>query len=384
MGDGVLVEFGSAVFAVQCAVDLQRRMDEANAGLADDRRILLRIGINLGDVVVEGGDLYGDGVILAVQIQAMAGPGDILIARTVHEQIEKKLAIFCEDLGPLDIKNMTKKVRVYRVSRECEPTRTPPPELPLPAKPSIAVLPFTTMSGDPEHESFADGLVEDLITDLSQAPGLFVIARNSSFAYKGKLTDARTIARELGVRYLLEGSARRAADRVRINVQLIDAAAHGHHLWAERFDRRLDDIFSVQDEVTARIVDALVGRLTVHALPRRNRPANIEAYDLCVRGRLLIAQSPQAALEARRLLEQSIALDPSYAEPHCLLAFNLLIAWMHWGEPMEPTRHLAVVTAEKAVALDPNYAGARWILGSILSYERRWEEAEAQFEEALR
>ena len=230
------------------------------------------------------------------------------------------------------------------------------------------------MSGDAEQDVFTDGLTEDLITDLSRNASLFVIARHSTFAYKGKSIDIRLIARDLGVRYLLEGSARRAAGRVRINVQLIDAVS-GAHLWADRFDRDLEDIFAVQDEVTAKIVEALVGRLVTQ--PPRNRPNSMEAYDLCVRGRALIGISPEASRESRLLLQRAIALDPDYAEAHRLLAFHLWQAWAQWGEPEVPNRLAAVAMAEKAVKLDPNDAGCRFVLGHSLAYERRWPESEA-------
>ncbi|WP_179296447.1 MULTISPECIES: winged helix-turn-helix domain-containing protein [unclassified Mesorhizobium] len=252
--------------------------------------------------------------------------------------------------------------------------------LPLPDKPSIAVLPFVNLSNDPEQEAFADGLTEDLITDLSRAPGLFVIARNSTFAYKGKAMDVRAIAEELGVRYLLEGSARRAAGRVRINAQLVDAIS-GEHLWAERFDRGLDDIFAVQDEATAKIVEALLGRL--RAPPPRNRPTNLEAYDLCVRARKLIDESPQTAREAHLLLTRAVSLDPDYAEAHRWLAMNHWMGWVHWGEPVEPNRRIALDLARKAVAIDPNDAGCRWVLGNLLAYEHSFEESDAEFAKAF-
>jgi len=251
-----------------------------------------------------------------------------------------------------------------------------------PDKPSIAVLPFTNMSSDPEHAFFADGLTEDLITDLSLVPGLFVIARNSSFTYKGKSVDIRDIARNLGVRYVLEGSARRAAARVRINVQLIDAIGGGH-LWAERFDRSLDDVFAVQDEVVAKIVEALIGRLTAGPGPERKRPTSLEVYDLCVRGRALMLRSPEAAREARLLFERAIALDPELAEAHSWLAFSLIAGAAVLGDPLEPNRRLALATAQKAVALDSNDAGARWISALTLMNTQRWTEAEAGFATAL-
>jgi len=255
-----------------------------------------------------------------------------------------------------------------------------PKPLPLPDKPSIAVLPFVSFASDAEQESFADGLTEDLITDLSRRAGLFVIARNSAFAYKGKAMDVRTIAGELGVRYLLEGSARRAAGRVRINAQLVDARS-GEHLWADRFDRGLEDIFAVQDEVTARIVEALLGKLRA-PLPR-NRPKNLEAYDLVVRARKLIDDSPQTAREAHLMLTRAVSLDPDYAEAYRWLAMNHWMGWVHWGEPIEPNRGVALELARKAVAIDPNDAGCRWVLANLLAYDRNFDAADAEFARAI-
>ena len=263
------------------------------------------------------------------------------------------------------------------VERLGEAKRKP---LPLPGKPSIAVLPFTNVSNDPEQEAFADGLTEDLITDLSRTAELFVIARNSAFAYKGKARDVREIAEELGVRYLLEGSVRHAAGRVRINAQLIDATS-GDHLWAERFDRDLDDIFAIQDEATARIVEALLGRLRTP--PPRQRSKSLEAYDLCVRARRLMDDTPQAAQEAHLLLTRAIALDPDYAEAHRWLALNHWMGWVHSGGPSEASRGTALKLARKAVTLDPNDAGCRWALAYLLAYERDFAEAEAEFAKAL-
>ncbi|WP_132955218.1 winged helix-turn-helix domain-containing tetratricopeptide repeat protein [Rhizobium sp. BK251] len=252
--------------------------------------------------------------------------------------------------------------------------------LPLPDKPSIAVLPFVNLGNDAEQESFADGLTEDLITDLSRVSGLFVIARNSAFAYKGKAMDVRAIAEDLGVRYLLQGSARRAGGRVRINAQLVDAVS-GDHLWAERFDRSLEDIFAVQDEVTAKIVEALLGRL--RAPPPRNRPKNLEAYDLCVRARRLMDDSPQSAQEAHLMLTRAVFLDPEYAEAYRWLAMNHWMGWVHSGGPEEPARRVALELARKAVAIDPNDAGCRWILAYLLAYERSFAEADAEFARAI-
>ena len=250
----------------------------------------------------------------------------------------------------------------------------------LPAKPSIAVLPFVDLGGEPAGEVFAAGLTEDLITDLSRQAGLFVIARNSAFAFRGRAVDPRAVAAELGVRYLLEGSARRAAGRVRINAQLVDAAS-GAHVWAERFDRDAGDVFAVQDEVTASIVAALTGRL-VTAPPRR-RPKNMEAYDLCVRARRLMDDAPQAAQEAHLMLTRAIALDPDYAEPYRWLAVNHWMGQVHAGGPDEASRDRALDLARKAAALDPEDAGCRSILAYLLAYARRFAEADAEFERAI-
>jgi TolB-like protein/class 3 adenylate cyclase len=383
-GDGVLVEFASAVNGVQCAIELQQGMAAANGDLPASRRIILRIGVNLGDVLVEGSDLYGGGVNIAARLEQLADPGSICVSASVYDQVKRRLDATFDELGPQTVKNIVDPVHVY-VVRPCSPDKHKSSEpdgepLPLPSKPSIAVLPFANISNEPEQEVFVDGLTEDLITDLSRADGLFVIARNSSFAYKGKTADIRRIASDLGVRYILEGSARRDVGRVRINVKLIDATVGGH-LWAERFDRSLGDIFAVQDEVTSKIIEGLVGRL--RAPPPRIRPANLESYDLCVRGRMLLSQSPESAREARLLLQRAIALDPEYAEAHRWLAFNLWLAWANWGESAEPNRRASLELAERAVSLDPNDAGNRWVLGYLLAYERRWPESDVEFAAAL-
>jgi TolB-like protein len=252
--------------------------------------------------------------------------------------------------------------------------------LPLPDKPSIAVLPFDTFGNDPDEVAFADGLTEDLITDLSRNAGLFVIARNSAFAYKGRAMDVRAISEELGVRYLLTGSARRAAGRVRINAQLVEAAS-GDHLWSERFDRGLDDIFAVQDEVTARIVEALLGRLAVP--PPRKRPKSVEAYDLCVRARRLMDDTPQAARETHLMLTRAVSLDPGYADAYRWLAMNRWMGWVHSGGPSEAARGDALELARKAVALDPDDAGCRWVLAYLLAYDRNFAEADTEFARAI-
>jgi TolB-like protein/class 3 adenylate cyclase/Tfp pilus assembly protein PilF len=384
MGDGVLVEFGSVVNAVACAIELQRRMTVANNGLPEGRCIALRIGVNVGDVVIEDGDLYGDGVVIAVRLQSIATPGGISLSRAVHDQVGSKLPVVFEDLGPCEVKNIAKPIRVYRVAALGEQVPAAG-GLPLPAKPSIAVLPFTNLSADTEQEFFADGLTEDLITELSKAPGLFVIARHSCFAFKSKSVDVRQVARDLGVRYILEGSARRAASRIRINAQLIDARGGGGHLWAERFDRDLVDVFVVQDEVVARIVEALLGRLAAGKLPERRPPKSVAAYDLCVRGRFLGQRSmAQEGKEARRLFEQAIALDPEYAEAHAFLAMSHWFGWTNWFEPVEPHRRLALEIARRAVDLAPNDPWAHTVLGFVLEYEREYDASAVEVATALR
>src|ERR1700686_182529 len=257
-GDGLLVEFASVVDAVRCAVAVQHAMPERNTSVAADSRIELRIGINLGDVIVEGDDLYGDGVNIAARIEALADAGGVFVSNTVHDHVRDRLPFVFEDLGEQQVKNITRPVRVYRVrdAAATSPSAPAPPALPLPDKPSIAVLPFANMSGDPEQEYFADGMVEEIITALSQIRWLFVIARNSTFTYKGHPVDVKQVGRELGVRYVLEGSVRKAGQQVRITGQLIDALT-GTHLWASRFDGSLEDIFELQDKVAVSVAGVI-------------------------------------------------------------------------------------------------------------------------------
>ena len=260
----------------------------------------------------------------------------------------------------------------------------PPKLMAAPAKGSIAVLPFVNMSGDPEQEHFVDGLTEDIITDLSNVNGFFVIARNSTFAYKGKPTDVRQIAYDLGVKYILEGSARRSDKRLRINVQLIDAAEGGNHVWAERFDRDIADIFAIQDEVTRRVVEAIAGKLGTTQAVERYRPANLEAYDLCARGRSEWRHSDEAGVNAHGLFERAIELEPGYAEAYRWLALGQCLSWLHFNAPMHPARELALVNGRKAAELDPADAMNHSVLGFVLMNEKRLEEAETEFQTALR
>ena len=292
-GDGLLVEFPSVVDAVRCAVEVQQAMPERNAGVAVDNRIELRIGINLGDVIVEGDDLYGDGVNIAARIEALADAGGVFVSNTVHDHVRDRLPFLFEDLGEQQVKNIARPVRAYRVGPR--PSRPPagetpavqpgaPPALPLPDKPSIAVLPFANMSGDPEQEYFVDGMVEEIITALSRIRWLFVIARNSSFTYKGQPIDVKQVGRELGVRYVLEGSVRKAGRQVRITGQLIDAIT-GTHLWADRFDGSLEDVFELQDKIAVSVAGVIEPALQAAEMRRSaERPtSDLTAYDLYLR-----------------------------------------------------------------------------------------------------
>ncbi len=351
-GDGVLVEFASAVNAVQCAVDLQQGMAAANNGMPADRQIVLRIAVNLGDVIVEGSDLYGDGVNIAARLEAIAEPGGVIVSGTAYDHVGTKIMAGFEDMGPQALKNMTQPVRAYRV------TGTPADAVAIPSlvndKPSIAVLPFTNMSGDQEQEYFSDGITEDIITELSRFRSLFVIARNSSFQYRDKSVDVRRAGRELGVRYLVEGSVRRANDRVRITAQLLEAET-GAHLWADRYDRSLDDIFAVQDEVTRAIVAAIPRMINEAQVEQgRRRPmAQLTAYDLVLRGEWHGNHGDASGNpEARALFEQALAIDPDSARAHANLAYQLAYAVFQSGFQIELLLKRARHHAERALALD--------------------------------
>ncbi len=314
-GDGMLVEFASVVDAVRCAVEVQQAMPERNTGIGTDSRIELRIGINLGDVIVEGDDLYGDGVNIAARIEALADAGGVFVSNTVHDHVRDRLPFLFEDLGEQQVKNIARPVRVYRVRDTATAVKSSPtqPALPLPDKPSIAVLPFQNMSGDPEQEYFADGMVEEIITALSQIRWLFVTARNSSFTYKGQAVDVKQVGRELGVRYVLEGSVRKAGGRVRITAQLIDGLT-GTHLWADRFDGSLEDVFDLQDKVASSVAGIIEPALQAAETARSaGRPTNdLTAYDLYLRAYAMFLSSAAQIPEALRLMEQAIARDPRY------------------------------------------------------------------------
>jgi adenylate cyclase len=316
-GDSVLAEFGSAVDAVQCAVEAQAALAEANSGQASDRRICFRIGIHIGDVMVRAGDLFGDGVNIAARLQSIAKPGGVCISGTTYDQVRKVLPMTYADLGLQQVKNIQEPVRAYQAVNE---TKEPAPIAnaedapPIPDKPSIAVLPFENMSGDPEQQYFADGMVEEIITALSRFKSLFVIARNSSFAFKGKAVDIKEVGRRLGVRYVLEGSVRKASGKVRITGQLIDAVT-GAHLWADRFERDLTDVFALQDEVTVAVVSAIQPKLLQTEIARaaRRRSENLTAYDFFLRAsQQFYLVTREGMAEALRLARRALELDPRF------------------------------------------------------------------------
>ncbi len=316
-GDGLLVEFASVVDALRCAAEMQTAMAEVNAPLPPERRIEFRIGINMGDIVVEDGDIFGDGVNVAARLEGLAEPGGICVSARVQEDAAGRLDLAFEDIGEQALKNIARPVRVYRVRDAGAAARSPsalvPLALPLPDKPSIAVLPFANMSGDPEQEYFVDGMVEEIITALSRIRWLFVIARNSSFTYKGQAVDVKQVGRELGVRYVLEGSVRKAGGRVRITGQLIDAAT-GTHLWADRFDGLIEDVFELQDKVASSVAGVIEPALQAAETARSAaRPtADLTAYDFYLRAYAMLRSSSRQIPEALRLMEEAIECDPRY------------------------------------------------------------------------
>ena len=383
-GDGMLVEFPSVVNAVEAACAVQRAMPARNADVPEDRRIEFRIGINLGDVIVEGDDLFGDGVNVAARIEGVARPGGVAVSQTVRDHVGNNLDLIFEDRGEEQLKNIDRPVRVYDIVLEPPPEKAGSADDDLRAgKPSIAVLPFTNMSGDPEQEFFSDGISEDIITDLSKISSLFVIGRNTSFTYKGMSFQLPKVAAELGVRFLLEGSVRKAGERVRVTAQLIDGPSGGH-VWADRYDRDLNDIFAIQDEITKAIVEQLKVRL-VPAEQKALAQAptdNVEAYTHYLRGRQFFHNSTKWFLGlARQMFERAITLDPMYARAYAGLAIcdTRLVGW--FGMPIPAEQILA--TAGKAIALAPDLPEAHAARGEALSGMGRLAEAEEEFEKAL-
>lgn len=410
-GDGMLVEFASVVDAVRCAVQIQRGMVERTSAVADDKRIQFRIGINVGDIFSDDNDIYGDGVNVAARLEALAEPGGICISRIVHDQVRDRLDFGFEDMGEHAVKNIARPIGVYRVHIREAAARPPdcgvnpgaaspagakaasgPSPLPafaapprLPDKPSIAVLPFANMSGDPEQEYFSDGITEDIITALAHIRWFFVIARNSTFVYKGHAADVKQVGRELGVRYVLEGSVRKSGRRIRVTGQLLDAMT-GNHIWSERYDRELSDIFALQDEITASVVGTIEPKLiAAEGMRAETRSADdLDAWDLVARAlshfwKLTAAES----IAAIGILREAVERHPAYAPAHSMLAFSLLVsAYVGWIPP-GCDRELAAKVAKRAAELDEDDPWAHLALGWLAFTDRRTEDALRHFHAAL-
>jgi len=384
-GDGMLVEFPSVVSAVACAVDIQRGMRTRNTNVSQDARIEFRVGVNLGDVIVEGGDIFGDGVNVAARLESIAPVGGIAVSQSVRDHVGNRLGLSFEDIGERRLKNIERPIRVYTISVDAPPSRetsdaaSAHPE----EKPSIAVLPFINMSGDPEQEYFSDGITEDVITDLSKVSGLFVVARNTAFTYKGKSVEVQQIAKHLRVNFILEGSVRKAGSRVRVTGQLIHGK-HGGHVWADRYDRDLTDIFAIQDEIT----HAIVEQLKVKLLPQEKKSIgqtptdNVEAYTYYLRGRQFMQRHSKSNYQlARRMFAKAVELDPLYARAYAGIADCDSFLFLHYH--LEAGIDSILATSAKALALDDRLAEAHASRGLALSLEQRHEEAIAEFEEAI-
>jgi adenylate cyclase len=422
-GDGVLIEFGSVVGAVECALGLQRLAAERNAGTSPDRQMEWRIGIHIGDVLIEGDDILGDGVNIAARLEGIAEPGGICLSDDVFRQVRGKVEVEFADLGEQSLKNIARPLRVYRVELAAgtKQPATPPTALPLPDKPSIAVLPFANMSGDPEQEYFADGMAEEIITALSRIRWLFVIARNSSFTYKGQAADVKQVGRELGVRYVLEGSVRKGGNRVRITAQLIDAQSSAH-LWADRFDGSLEDVFDLQDKVASSVAGVIEPTLQAAETARlTHRPTNdLTAYDLYLRAYAMLWLPARHIPEALRLAERAIARDPHYGPALALAAVycyrlvldnrsqdpeadrlkgtalarralevagddpgvlvNAALSLAYFGEDIGAM----IGVVDRALALNPNYARGWSISGNLRMWAGQPEIATEHVETALR
>jgi adenylate cyclase len=390
MGDGLLAEFRSVVEAVNCAAAIQRAMSLREAELIDDQRIKLRIGVNLGDVIVEGSDIYGDGVNVAARLEEIAEPGGICVSGTVFDHIKSKVDLNFLDLGAQEVKNISEPVRVYRWSDSAIDVKLVASELgetlPLPDKPSIAVLPFNNMSGDPEQDYFADGICEDLITALSKIRWFFVIARNSSFTYKGQAVEVTQIARELGVRYVIEGSVRKAGNRVRITAQLIDATS-GRHVWADRYDRDLADIFDLQDEMTQTIAGTVEPELSAAERERalRKPPDNLDAWETFQRGLWHLWHfSKSDFVDAQRVLRRAQELDPGFATAFAYESYcHFLDVMLGFSEAPEESLSTAISLATEALAIDDKDPMAYFALGRVHSLRGKHDVSVSELETAI-
>jgi adenylate cyclase len=386
-GDGILAVFRSVVGATQCAVEIQTVMAARNKDVPENRRMLYRIGINLGDVIHDEARIYGDGINVAARLEALAVPGGVFVSQAVHDQVRDRLDLAFEDLGKRELKNIAHPVRVYNLILPAESKAVPAPAtiLQLPDKPSIAVLPFLNMSGDPEQDYFADGIVEDILTGLARLKWLFVIARNSSFSYKGRNVDVRQVGRELGVRYVLEGSVRKGGSRIRITGQLIEAET-GNHLWAERYDRALVDVFAIQDEITESVIGCVQPQVYAaeHDRLKRKPPQSLDAWENFVRGMFLYSQhSNEGTKDALDMLGRAIMLDPCYAQAQGLRAVCLAWRVFQGWEDRDKAFVEAAEAADRAVACDPAEPWAYLAHGFIAVANRRDSEAVAAFSRAI-
>ncbi len=375
-GDALLVEFASVVDAVECAVEIQKGMAERNADGPDDRRMEFRIGVNLGEVIVEEDDIHGDGVNVASRLEGLCAPGEVYVSGTVYDQAVGKLATSFDDLGEQMVKNIAKQVRVYRTrarSEDATNSADPAETLPLPDKPSIAVLPFDNLSDDPEQAYFSDGITEDIITALSRIRQFFVIARNTTFTYKGQAVDVQAVAKDLGVRYVLEGSVRKAGNRVRISAQLIDGET-GNHVWAERYDRDWEDIFAVQDEITETVVGAQGPELSraEQDRARRRPPDSLDAWDLYQQGMWHISQGTENDFhEALRLFGEAATRDPSFSAAHSGTGYVYArMVALGFIDDIVAAGDAALAAANKAIALDDGDEMAHWVAGYVYSIAR--------------
>jgi adenylate cyclase len=388
-GDNLLAKFTSVVDAIECAVKVQNRLTDMNTSLPDHRRMAFRIGVNLGDVIEEGGTIYGDGVNIAARLESMADPGGICISRSAHDQVVGKLDLNFEYLGEHQVKNIGRPVRAYRVvlrtDTGADQNRNPST---LSDKPSIAVLPFDNLSGDPAQEYFSDGMTEEIISGLSKIPRLRVIARNSTFTYKGKPVKTQEVGRELGVAYVLEGSVRKSGNKVRITAQLAEAET-GHHLWSERWDREMEDIFALQDEITMKIMTALQVKLTEGEQARiweeKDRPTNLEAYELVLQGEEYFSQlTEEGNILARQKFDEALKHDPEYASAYVLKAWTYQMdAWMDWSKDPMGSFMKAAELAEHALSLNDALDTTQALMGIIYLNQRQYDKAEAAVERAV-
>ncbi len=385
-GDNLLAEFASVVDATECAVKVQEKLNSLNSDLPENKRMEFRIGINLGDVIEDGARIYGDGINIAARVEGLADGGGICVSGSVFDQIEGKTPLNYEYLGEQTVKNIKKPVRVYRINVKSEKIFVFEREPELPNKPSIAVLPFENMSGDPTKEYFSDGLTEEIITGLSKIPSLFVIARNSTFTYKGKPVKVQQMSRELGVKYVLEGSVRSAGERVRITAQLIDGMT-GQHLWAERYDRQMKDIFAIQDDITMKIMVAMQVKLTAgeDAFLGAKGTDNLEAYFLFLQAIAYFYEfSKDSNILSRKKLEQAIALEPDYATAHGWLAGTYIVAlWFSWDKSPRQSMAKAVEHTQRCLALDDSNADAFSLAGALYLVQRKWDKAIAAGERSV-